>query len=500
MIPRELTSDFENGADGLPLWLYPVVAAVFILIIAGTLQHAGTAFRNGASAAPIVTGGSTSVARLDTPRQIGRSHAVGAVAQISLQIVVVLLVGHCLRTLARRVRQPTVIAEVTTGIVLGPSVLGGHWPAATAWLFPRNSMDALQLFSQMGVILYMFKIGLDVDWTRIRRQVHGAVVVSHISILVPFLLGVLLAVPLFSAHRPQGVDFIPFALFVGVALSITAFPVLARILGERGMSATPLGSLALTCAAVDDVTAWSLLAVVVAIVSGDGGGRILATLAALALVTAAMIVVVRPLLTRLLSVPADSRLRLDAGGVTIAIVVLFTSVLAMEVIGVHAVFGAFLAGVIMPAGPGIRSILHERLEGVTSLVLLPLFFAYTGLRTEIRLLDTVAWWLTLGGVVVVATIGKLGGSAVAARLVGINWNGALILGALMNTRGLMELIALSVAYDLGIISGDLFTCFTLMALITTAMTGPLIDIVSGQPARAGLGLTARSAAARPPVA
>jgi Kef-type K+ transport system membrane component KefB len=322
----------------------------------------------------------------------------------------------------------------------------------------------------------------------VRQKAHAAVAVSHVSILFPFLLGVLVAFPLFSDHAPAGVSFQAFALFMGIAMSITAFPVLARILDERGLTRTPIGATALTCAAVDDVTAWTLLAFVVAVVTAGGAFGILGATVAMSLVfAAAMIWVVRPVLARALA-PRVGRDPFGKPQIALILGVVCAAALTTEVIGIHALFGAFFTGAILPADEDYRRGLRERLESFSSVFLLPLFFAFTGLRTQIGLLDDGGAWLVCLGIITLATVGKFAGSALTARAMGIDWNSSFILGALMNTRGLMELIALNVGYDLGVISTEMFTSLVLMALVTTSLTGPMVDLaLAYRPNRVGLG-------------
>jgi Kef-type K+ transport system membrane component KefB len=398
-----------------------------------------------------------------------------------IQLLVIVLATQGVGALATFVRQPSVIGEIAAGVLLGPSVVGALWPSAYAFLFPASSLDILRLLSQLGVILFMFTVGLDVDTAHLRQRAPTAVAVSHFSIVVPFVLGVATALAIFEDYAPDGVPFHSFALFMGIALSITAFPVLARVIEERGLTRTPLGTTALACAAVDDVTAWSLLAVVVTLVTSGGIGWTLTIMvAALAVFILAMIRVVRPWLGRFFD---SAQLPLSRTRTAQVLAVLLASALLTELIGIHALFGAFLAGAIMPAIHEFRQQLRERFESLSSVFLLPIFFAYTGLRTEIGLLNDPSTWVVCVGIVLVAIAGKLLGSMLAARWSGSSWHDAFVLGALMNTRGLMELVALNVGYDLGILSPRMFTMLVLMALVTTAMTGPLIDLASRRDVR-----------------
>jgi Kef-type K+ transport system membrane component KefB len=316
---------------------------------------------------------------------------------------------------------------------------------------------------------------VELDVGRLRRRARTAVFVSHASIVVPYFLGTAVSLLLYRELAPAGVGFVPFALFMGIATSITAFPVLVRILRERGLSGTLLGDTAVTCAAVDDVTAWSLLAVVVAIAGAKGFRPAATTIALAALFIAAMLFVVGPQVRRWLA-PAARREQPGKSAVALVLGILLASALATEWIGIHALFGAFLAGVVMPREPRFRAYLTERLEEFSSVFLLPLFFAFTGLRTRIGLLDDSRSWLLCGLVIVVATVGKLGGSMVAARLTGTSWGDAFALGALMNSRGLMELIALNIGYELGILSPQIFAIMVLMAIVTTFATAPLLSL------------------------
>jgi Kef-type K+ transport system membrane component KefB len=450
--------------------VYMLVIAAAVLAVAG-LIHLGAArlSTQGAQAvaAPAkATGAFTQMldnARLPLPRLI-------------LQVVVIVVVARAFGFLARRVGQSPVIGEIAAGVLLGPSVLGWVAPETSGFLFPSASMPILQLLSQIGVLLFMFVVGVELEPAYLRGKAHAAIAVSHFSIIIPFILGVALSLALYAPYAPPGVPFYAFALFCGIAMSITAFPVLARILEERNLTHTPLGTTAITCAAVDDVTAWSILAFVVAITTAGGALETLLAIVALSLTfVLLMLFVGRPLLQRVLN-PDRMGDSLSKEHIAIVLLVLLSSALVTEIIGIHALFGAFVAGVIMPVGGTFRAALRTRLESISSVFLLPLFFVYTGLRTQIGLLDDLASWAICLAIVVVATTGKLGGTVLAARWTGLPWRDSVALGALMNTRGLMELIALNVGYDLGILTPEIFAMMVLMALVTTAMTGPLVSL------------------------
>ncbi len=403
---------------------------------------------------------------------------MSALARLLLQIVLVIVVARLFGMLARRLRQPSVIGEMAAGIALGPSLFGAIAPATFSAIFPPASLGTLQFLSQIGVILFLFSVGLDFHWHHVRHRARAAVVISNVSIIVPFMLGILTAAVLYGGHAPPGISRTSFALFMGIAMSITAFPVLARILQERRMMTTPIGALALMCAAVNDVIAWTLLAFVVAVVSSAGSPSTVFVMLGLTIAfVLAMVFVVRPSSHRLFD-RASADDPFAGGRVAVAFALLFASALATELIGVHALFGAFVAGATLGASEEFRDRLRQQLEAFTSVLLLPLFFVFTGLRTQIGLIGNLEAATICLCVIVVASLGKLGSSAVAARATGLDWNQSFVLGALMNTRGLMELIALNVGYDLGVISPQMFTILVVMALVTTAMTGPLVTLAA----------------------
>jgi K+:H+ antiporter len=447
---------------------YAIVIAVSVTAIAALLRLGEVWFATGTEPGALTARSSAGTA-LSPAENLHHPLAI-----LLVQLLAIVIATQVVGALASRIKQPAVVGEIAAGLLLGPSLLGRVSPDAYTFLFPTNSLDMLRLLSQLGVILFMFIVGLDLDPGHLRQRAPTAIAVSHFSIVVPFLLGVTLALRLYTGYAPPGVPFHAFGLFMGIAMSITAFPVLARVIEERGLTKTPLGSTAIACAAVDDVTAWSLLALVVTLVTAGGiGSALVFTALALGTFVALMIWVLRPLLKRIFQNESMTR-----GRMALTLAVLLAAALTTELIGIHALFGAFLAGVIMPASEHLRRQLRERLETLSTVFLLPIFFAFTGLRTEIGLLNGVTNWLVCGGIIVVAIVGKLVGSMLAARWTGATWHDAFVLGALMNTRGLMELIALNVGYDLGILTPRTFTMLVVMALVTTAMTGPLVDIAS----------------------
>lgn len=397
-------------------------------------------------------------------------------SHLFVQLLVIIVASRLAGLLFVRCGQPAVVGEMAAGILLGPSLFGWVAPDAFQFVFPATSLGVLKLLSQIGVCLFMFVVGMEVDMGQVRKKAEAAVIVSHASIVLPYFLGVVLAYFLYTDLAQPGTGFMAFALFMGISMSITAFPVLARILQERGMSRTFLGSTAITCAAVDDVTAWSILAFVVAIARATSVGASALNLLLVLAFIAIMIKGVRLLLPRWIGNEGMESEAPSRGVLATVICVVVGSALATEVIGIHALFGAFLAGAIMPEAGGFRHKLSVRVENFSSVLLLPLFFAFTGLRTQIGLLNDVQGWALCLGIIAVATVGKLGGSAIAARWTGMNWSESLQLGALMNTRGLMELIALNIGYDLGILSPRIFAMLVIMALATTMLTGPLLTL------------------------
>lgn len=456
---------------------------VLALAAVGGVLHLGQALPAppGSMPAAALEPDATIAANDSTSAMASIVQALGAklhhpLGQLFVQLLVIIAAAQLLGRIFTQLGQPAVVGEMTAGILLGPSLFGLLAPEAFRFVFPADSLGALRLLSQIGVCLFMFAVGMKLNVAHVRDKAHAAVVVSHASIVAPYVLGVVLAYPLYSELAAAGASFTAFALFMGIAMSITAFPVLARILDERGLTRTHLGSTAITCAAVDDITAWSLLAFVVAIAGASSlGGAAVNLVLALAFV-AVMVYAVRPALALWLGERRLTQEEPSNGTLAIAVCLVLGAALFTEIIGIHALFGAFLAGAIMPRAQGFGQRITVRVESFSAVLLLPLFFAFTGLRTEIGLMETADDWMLCGLIIAVATLGKLGGSALAARFAGMHWRESLQLGALMNTRGLMELIALNIGYDLGILSPRIFTMMVIMALVTTMMTGPLLSL------------------------
>jgi Kef-type K+ transport system membrane component KefB len=377
-----------------------------------------------------------------------------------LQILLIIVAARAMGTLLGRLGQPAVIGEIAAGIFLGPSLFGAIAPDAFATVFPANSIPTLFSLSQVGLVLFMFLVGLEFAPELVRERKHTVVVISHVSIIVPFILGTALAIYLYPRVSDTGVAYRSFVLFLGTAMSITAFPVLARILQDRDLMKTKMGNTAIACAAVDDVTAWCILAFVVMLARAGEPMQFALQLVLLAIYVMAMLFIVRP--------------RLRRPSLFVALLIVFASAWATELLGIHALFGAFLAGAIMPREAALNETLSGHIRGLTSLVFLPLFFAVTGLRTNIGTLDTPVLWLCCGLVLVVAIAGKFGGAAMSAAAVGFPWRDAVAIGLLMNTRGLMEMVVVNVGLEIGVVSPSLYTMIVIMALVTTAMTTPLL--------------------------
>jgi Kef-type K+ transport system membrane component KefB len=392
------------------------------------------------------------------------------------QMAIVLLITVACGWLALKVGQARVIGEIIGGILIGPSVFGRFAPHLSATLFPINSFGPFETLSTVGLVLFLFLIGMELDYEQLYRQRATALLASGMSILLPFAMGALLAHSLRIRFAPQGIGSIPFVLFLGIAMSITAFPVLARILEERNLQGTALGTTAILCAAVDDVVAWTLLAFALALIGGqDDPSSLLLRLTGLVVYLFVMVGVIRPLAAYLVRRHNKPELSLELLGVVVAGALL--SAAATDKIGVHPLFGAFLAGVCFPRVPRWQLALRERLDMLVSVLLLPLFFALTGMRTRLDLLDDGSMWLWAGVVLFAAVFGKMGGAALAARWTGQSWRDAVALGALLNTRGLVELIVLNIAYTVGAFTPTLFTMLVVMALVTTMLTTPILSLL-----------------------
>lgn len=394
---------------------------------------------------------------------------------VLLQVLIVIGLSRLMGLVCRGIKQPLVIGEIIAGIMLGPSLLGLIAPNVMTALFPPETLSYLNVLSEIGLIFFMFLIGLELNPKYLSGQLEKAVLISHVSIVVPFALGISSALILYPIVSNDSVSFTAFALFLGSALSITAFPVLARIITENNLQGTRLGTLALTCAAVDDVTAWCLLALAIAVTRTNSISGAFPTIIESILYIILMVTAGRWLLQKL-SVHYQRTGRLTQWVLAWIYMGVVASALITELIGIHLIFGAFLVGAVMPKNPGLVREIAEKTEDFVLIFLLPIFFAYSGLRTEIGLLNRPELWLLCGLVIAVAIIGKYVGTYIAARVSGIEKREASALGWLMNTRGLTELIVLNIGLSFGVISPLLFTLLVIMALVTTFMTSPLLEM------------------------
>jgi len=363
------------------------------------------------------------------------------------------------------------------GILLGPSLLGWIAPGLSAYLFPPASLGFLNALSQIGVIIFMFLVGLGINPKELKSHGHAAVLTSHVSITAPFVLATVLSLYLYPKLSDDSVSFTSFALFMGAAMSITAFPVLARILTERDLLGSRLGTIAIACAAVDDVTGWCILAYIVVLIrSAHNTTSIWVTVGGILGFALIMIYGVRRLLRRYQTIYRE-RGQISENLMALMLLLVLASALCTEWLGIHLLFGSFLMGAIMPKEQKFVRYVLDRFETVTVTLLLPLFFAFTGLRTNIGLVRGQEMWMYCGLIILVATAGKLGGSMVASWLSGMPAREAAGLGTLMNTRGLMELVILNIGLDIKVISPALFSMMVLMALFTTFMTTPVLELI-----------------------
>lgn len=410
------------------------------------------------------------------------SQTSGTLMHLLLALVLIIVVARTIGTLFSWLNQPRVMGEIVAGILLGPSFFGWLTPSVASQVLPAAILPYLALISQVGVVLYMFLVGLELDTQLLRHRTTASVAISNAGIVIPFLLGATLALWLFPLYAVQGISFTVFALFIGVAMSITAFPVLARILTDRGLQKTPVGVLALTCAAIDDVTAWCLLALLVGVAHAHAGNAVVTLVLAVGFVLFVLLVVRRGAQWLVRRQTATGYTTQEVFAVVCAAFLL--AALITERIGIHSLFGAFLVGVVIPHDSELALDIRNRMQDLVVVLFLPAFFAFTGLRTHIGMVHSIRGLLACMLIIAVASLGKFGGCFLAARRTGSPWREAAVVGVLMNTRGLMELIVLSVGLDLGVLSPALFTMFVLMAVITTLATAPILHRLSDPPASA----------------
>jgi Kef-type K+ transport system membrane component KefB len=442
---------------------YLILVGIPLLALAGVLAAGGRL-----AALQIAQGAGATPRNTKPPESVALILLVG---QIAVVIVASRLVGYVFR----KIRQPQVVGEMLAGILLGPSLLGWLAPGLSAILFPPSSLGLLNAVSQLGLVLFMFLVGLELNLKELSHHGRSTLLMSHVSIVAPFVLASVLSLYLYPRLSDESVSFTGFALFMGAAMAITAFPVLARILSDRQLLRTRLGTIAIACAAIDDVSGWCILAYIVVLIrASHSANPVWMTLAGLAVFLTVMISFMRRIVTRV------ERYYLRHGLLSdnlLAMMVLFIliSALSTEALGLHLLFGAFVAGAVMPKDPRFVAYLSEKFESVTVLLLLPLFFAFTGLRTRIGLVQGAQMWFYCALIIGVAILGKLGGTSIAARAGGLSWRDSTALGILMNTRGLMELVILNIGLDLKVISPALFSMMVIMALATTFMTTPLLQ-------------------------
>lgn len=413
----------------------------------------------------------------ETAGDISATQAVLKLPVFLAQIAVIIGVARLCGILMRKLGQPQVVGEMIAGLALGPSLLGVAWPSAYSWLFPLGTVRFLNALSQIGLVLFMFLVGLELDLKHIFPRARQIAVVSHAGMALPMLGGGVLAIFLYHNYSPSDTTFAQFTLFFACAMSVTAFPVLARILSERKLTNTALGSTAMACASIADVTAWALLAVAISLERGNGNVPTILwhTLVCAIVFLSVMFFVMRPALAYFWDKMTAKNRPLGRNELSVIILVILLSALSTELFNVHAIFGAFVAGVIMPRDEKLQTEIRQRLEDILIVLLLPLFFAFTGLRTNIGLLTTSSDWCLAALIVLVAVAGKWGGTIVAARASGIRWREAGALGVLMNSRGLMELVLLTIGLQDGVITSALFTMMVLMAVVTTMMTTPILS-------------------------
>jgi Kef-type K+ transport system membrane component KefB len=395
------------------------------------------------------------------------------------QIAVILLASRLVGMLFRKLKQPQVIGEIIAGILLGPSLLGWAAPSVAAAIFPAASLGYLNALSQIGLILFMFTVGVSLNPDELRGHGQAAMLISHASMVTPFCLGSALALLMYPHLSTANTSFMNFALFIGAAMSITAFPVLARMLTERNLLRSRMGGLAISCAAVDDISGWCILAYVAVVIRAETSATPLpVVIAGIGVYALVMLLAVRPLLTHFESY-FTRRGRLTEDAIACMIALSLLSALTTEWLRIHSLFGAFFMGAIMPKREDFVRAVVAKLESVSVVVLLPLFFALSGLRSNIGMVSYATWGYA-ALIILTAIAGKFGGSMVASRMAGLPWRESSAIGILMNTRGLMELIALNIGLDLGVISPTVFTMMVLMALVTTFMTSPLLALVMSE--------------------
>jgi Kef-type K+ transport system membrane component KefB len=443
------------------LYLASIAACVAIYLF---IRHIGLGL-----VAPAGVSAASSATSLDGPHgdSLGRT---------LLALLLITLVARLFGRLFQKFGQPPVIGEIVAGIMMGPSLLGRIAPHATASLLTPAVVSFLGTWSQIGAVLFMFLVGMHLDPGQLRRHASRTIAISQAGIIVPFLLGSSLALLLYPVLATSDVPFTGFSLFLGVSMSVTAFPVLARILTDRNAHTSPIGILALACAAVDDLTAWCLLACVIGLVRAQGSAGLETLLLAVGFVVV-ILWIARPMMARIAR-HTEERGHLGIHVITVVLLAVLASAAATDAIGIHPLIGAFALGAVIPSKSLLARAFIDKLQDVVVILFLPVYFAVTGLRTEIGLVTTAQQWLLCGLIVLVASLGKFGGVTAVARSTGLSWRASAALGILMNTRGLMELVVLNIGYDMGLISPTLFAMLVLMAVVTTLATTPIFHLLT----------------------
>lgn len=383
-----------------------------------------------------------------------------------LQLLLIISVAKLVGFMMNKIGQPGVIGEIAAGIILGPSIMGGVFPDFSAFIFPEQSLIGLQSLSQIGLILFMFIVGLELNLAELKGEMKSVLIISSASIFFPFVLGMIAAFYLFDLFPPIGHKFSSFSLFMGISFCITAFPVLARIILERKMQNKKVGYLSLSCAAINDCAAWFILSVVLAYIKTENYKEALIKLIFIIIYLIFMLFVIKPFVKKVY-------MYIENYFTIVMIAILFSSIIT-EIMGIHALFGAFITGLILSDLKFDKSEMIKKIHDISIIIFMPVFFALSGLRTSIGLLNNGNLWVIFLIILLIATFGKLVSSSLASKFSGLNWYDSISIGILMNTRGLIELIILNIGYDLGLISPALFTIMVLMALTTTVMTGPLL--------------------------
>lgn len=386
------------------------------------------------------------------------------------QLLLIISVAKLTGFLLSKLGQPAVVGEIAAGIILGPSILGAVFPEFSAQVFPAESLKGLQYLSQIGLLLFMFIVGLELDFSELKGEAKSIAIISSLSIIFPFIIGTIVGINIFNSFTPEHHTILSFTLFMGISFSITAFPVLARIILERNMQKTRVGYLSLSSAAINDCSAWFILSIILAYIKTENFYDALTRLVFIVLYLLFMFFVVKPLIKKNLH-------RIENHFTIIMIAIVLLSSILTEALGIHALFGAFIAGLIISDKSFNKSDLIKKIHDISVILFLPIFFALSGLRTSIGLLNNSYLWFIFIIILILAILGKLVSSAMAAKISGLSWRESLSIGVLMNTRGLIELIILNIGYDLGIIQPTLFTILVLMAIVTTFMTGPLLEII-----------------------